>query len=236
MKYRPGQVKTKYKMGRGPRMRKIGKDKADRKCDGKRLTTVGSENVLDTFNLSLKVINNVDKCNLCKVNCIITLKNVHVRQALSYTKEGYYFGKLMTRRVRFSQSMKGAELSATFNNESGLGLENDKDEIDYFDAEFDDDDDDDDEEDEECNLPTAYSDIEGVWVSPYSLSSKRRVFVHYYCALFSPLVALSRKRWYNIRSEIARGQRLTCYTCGKSGATLGCLVKRCNVVVRRSLL
>ena len=88
--------------------------------------------------------------------------------------------------------------------------------------------DEDDEDDEEVHV----FDKDFVWASPYSLGSSRRKFVHYYCALYSPMVSVYRNKWYNVRSEISRGQGLVCNTCGKRGATVGCMVKRCNLVVR----
>jgi len=76
-------------------------------------------------------------------------------------------------------------------------------------------------------------DSEKVWASPYSLSFKgRRLFVHYYCAIYSPLVSVSAgRKWFNLRSEVSRGQALQCSLCSKRGPTLGCIVGRCNVVV-----
>ena len=62
-----------------------------------------------------------------------------------------------------------------------------------------------DEEDDEEEIAEVF-DKECVWASPYSLQFGRRKFIHYYCALYSPMVSVHRNKWFNVRSEISRGQ------------------------------
>lgn len=46
-----------------------------------------------------------------------------------------------------------------------------------------------------------YVDPEFVWVSRYSLT-KNRMFVHFYCALFSPMVSFDGERYYNVKVKV----------------------------------
>ena len=71
-------------------------------------------------------------------------------------------------------------------------------------------------------------DPEGIWASRYSLSKATRVFVHYYCALYSPLAGFHGDKWCNLRKEILRGRCLKCNHCQLSGATLKCANKKCQ--------
>ncbi|RYH28299.1 hypothetical protein EON65_12730 [archaeon] len=74
-------------------------------------------------------------------------------------------------------------------------------------------------------------DVDGVWVSKYSLMGPRRLFAHYICALRSPKVRKNGKKWYNVRKEITRGSSFECYKCFKRGASIGCFEPRCGVVM-----
>ena len=73
-------------------------------------------------------------------------------------------------------------------------------------------------------------DPEGIWASRYSLSKASRVFVHYYCALYSPLAGFHSDKWCNLRREVLRGRQLKCNNpqCQVSGATLKCAQKKCQ--------
>eukprot|EP01031_Cornospumella_fuschlensis_P025923 gene25923-31306_t len=74
-------------------------------------------------------------------------------------------------------------------------------------------------------------DVDGVWVSKYSLSGPRRLFAHYICALRSPKVRKSGNIWYNVRKEISRGNCFSCFKCSKRGASIGCFETRCAVIM-----
>eukprot|EP00638_Chattonella_subsalsa_P000246 CAMPEP_0117734970 /NCGR_PEP_ID=MMETSP0947-20121206/1004_1 /TAXON_ID=44440 /ORGANISM="Chattonella subsalsa, Strain CCMP2191" /LENGTH=966 /DNA_ID=CAMNT_0005549877 /DNA_START=229 /DNA_END=3130 /DNA_ORIENTATION=+ len=58
---------------------------------------------------------------------------------------------------------------------------------------------------------------------------KRRVWVHRFCALFSPRAIILGGKWYNVTKEIQRGRRIKCSRCKKPGGTLGCSKQRCSV-------
>lgn len=83
---------------------------------------------------------------------------------------------------------------------------------------------------------TTVLDVEGVWASKFSLDykGKRRVFVHYHCALFSPQTQFTGVTWINLRKEVSRSASLKCHHCGLSGATIGCLIRNCSYVVHLS--
>lgn len=72
-----------------------------------------------------------------------------------------------------------------------------------------------------------------LWVSKHGIctSQKRPVWVHYYCALFSPRTWLKRSQWHNVRSEVSRARSLQCQVCNKRGASMGCRVQRCLFTV-----
>ena len=73
---------------------------------------------------------------------------------------------------------------------------------------------------------------ETVWFSKYSIAlGNRRVFVHYYCALFSPQTRFDGKKWRNVRKEVLRSSGLKCDSCSIKGATLSCgSEKKCSAV------
>jgi hypothetical protein len=52
-------------------------------------------------------------------------------------------------------------------------------------------------------------DPQGVWASVYpiemSTTQTRLFWVHFVCAIFSPLTWLRSNRWHNLKSEIRRG-------------------------------
>lgn len=81
----------------------------------------------------------------------------------------------------------------------------------------------------------SFEDPTGVWASRFSLASggksKRRIFVHHYCAYFSPQIWFTGTIWHNLIKEVRRGGSLECKHCRQRGATLGCVVDRCSVVV-----
>ena len=74
------------------------------------------------------------------------------------------------------------------------------------------------------DLENSILDPEGIWASRYSLSKVNRVFVHYYCALYSPVAGFDGVKWCNLRREVVRGRQLKCNNlqCQVSGATLKC--------------
>ena len=75
-------------------------------------------------------------------------------------------------------------------------------------------------------------DADGVWASRFGLLHKsRRLFVHYHCALHSPLAWFNGVSWMNLQREINRGTSFKCKLCDKTGATIGCIDKRCNFVM-----
>ena len=77
-----------------------------------------------------------------------------------------------------------------------------------------------------------YFDPQGVWLSKHALNMglKRRVFVHYYCALCSPRCFFDGKVWKNVKKEVTRSASLTCFSCTKKGATIKCRDKKCPAV------
>ena len=62
---------------------------------------------------------------------------------------------------------------------------------------------------------------------------KRRLWIHGDCAVFSPRSFVTgtneNSKWFNISSELRRGEGLKCSLCEKSGATLGCSVPSCRL-------
>jgi len=213
--------------------KKIVKEKVRRKAQ----VSLQQKDNLDTFDLSIVVDNNIDKCALCKVggNRFIRLTRT-LKHMLHVKQEGYLFGQMISLKIKNQQyGLKLNGLNELPRNTSDyLGIEfnhyDDTANDDIAAAELEDIDEGDDNDDED--VVAEVFDKECVWASPYSLQIGRRKFVHYYCALYSPMVSVLRNKWFNVRSEISRGQGLTCSTCGKRGATVGCMVKRCNLVVR----
>lgn len=93
-----------------------------------------------------------------------------------------------------------------------------------------------DEEDapEEKSKQAFQPDSQHIWMSknPLYIASNRHAFVHFYCALYSPLSWLHNgKEWRNVAQEVRRSFHFTCAVCGLKGATLGCMNKRCNYSV-----
>ena len=91
----------------------------------------------------------------------------------------------------------------------------------------------------ETSLEERYGlDPQGVWASVYpiemSTTQTRLFWVHFVCAIFSPLTWLRTNRWHNLKSEIRRGLFLECCVCKKKGATVGCVVQRCNYIIHVS--
>jgi hypothetical protein len=75
-------------------------------------------------------------------------------------------------------------------------------------------------------------DPERIWISRFSLGhSNRRIFVHYYCALYSPRTWFTGSKWNNVMKEVSRSAFLACSYCKQRGATIGCYEPRCNFVV-----
>lgn len=71
--------------------------------------------------------------------------------------------------------------------------------------------------------------IDQIWISKYSIHyTGRKVFAHFICAYFSPLVWYDGIAWKNVRREYIRGQSLSCKLCGLKGATLRCIDKKCH--------
>jgi hypothetical protein len=90
--------------------------------------------------------------------------------------------------------------------------------------------DDDGDENPHVHDPDSVLDVNGVWASKHPLKRKnRRLFVHFYCALSSPQVSFNGKSWANVAKEVYRGERLDCSSCGKKGATLGCIDPKCSI-------
>ncbi len=75
-------------------------------------------------------------------------------------------------------------------------------------------------------------DPEKIWISRYSLDyQNRRVFIHFYCALYSPRTWFTGVKWHNVMKEVSRSSSLVCCYCKQRGATIGCYEDRCNVVM-----
>ena len=54
-------------------------------------------------------------------------------------------------------------------------------------------------------------------------------WVHRLCATFSPRVYVEGgRKFHNVISEIRRASSLTCRSCRKTGASVGCVVKQCK--------
>lgn len=67
---------------------------------------------------------------------------------------------------------------------------------------------------------------------PLYVNSSRLDFVHFYCALYSPVSWLHNgKNWCNVAQEVRRSFHFTCARCGLKGATLGCMNSKCNYSV-----
>jgi len=62
----------------------------------------------------------------------------------------------------------------------------------------------------------------------------RQVLVHNNCAEFSPEVEVNEGQWSNVIKCVNRGKSLTCYLCGRSGATIGCTHPHCFKVYHYS--
>jgi hypothetical protein len=77
-------------------------------------------------------------------------------------------------------------------------------------------------------------DSRRIWMSknPIYTTSNRKGFIHFYCALYSPMSWLhSGKEWRNVGQEYRRAVHFTCAVCGLKGATLGCMNRKCNYSV-----
>lgn len=88
------------------------------------------------------------------------------------------------------------------------------------------------DESEETDRPEA--DVDGIWVSRYSLMGygSRRIFVHFFCAATCPRAWFTAERvWKGVSKEINRGRGLKCSECKMGGATIGCFVPSCGVVM-----
>ena len=80
------------------------------------------------------------------------------------------------------------------------------------------------------NNPTA--DVDGVWISKFGLAGKERVFVHFYCAFTCPLTWFTTEgTWRGVQQEVTRGRRWNCSDCKQKGATIGCFIKSCHVIM-----
>lgn len=91
----------------------------------------------------------------------------------------------------------------------------------------------------ETTLEERYGlDPQGVWASLYpidmSTTQSKLTWVHFVCAIFSPLTWLRANRWHNLKAEIRRCQLLECCVCKKRGATVGCFNQRCNYIIHVS--
>lgn len=90
-----------------------------------------------------------------------------------------------------------------------------------------------DEGDEICLIKPSFGDPTEVWISRFGIrtTNKRRVFVHFYCALTSPRCWFTGAEWKNVYREVNRGRSMVCNECGHRGATIGCAVDRCSMVL-----
>jgi hypothetical protein len=81
-------------------------------------------------------------------------------------------------------------------------------------------------------------DPQGVWASLYpidlSTTQTKLAWVHFACAIFSPLTWLRSNRWHNLKTEVRRGHLLECAVCKKKGATVGCVIQRCKYIIHVS--
>lgn len=87
---------------------------------------------------------------------------------------------------------------------------------------------------EKDNDHTLVMDPQRIWMSrhPLKVTSNRHDFVHFYCALYSPVSWLHNgKKWCNVAQEVRRSFHFTCARCGLKGATLGCMNRKCNYSV-----
>lgn len=78
------------------------------------------------------------------------------------------------------------------------------------------------------------TDPQHIWMSrhPLKVTSNRNDYVHFYCALYSPMSWLHNgKRWCNVAQEVRRSFHFTCALCGLKGATLGCMNSKCYYCV-----
>ncbi|CAK9233632.1 unnamed protein product [Sphagnum troendelagicum] len=57
---------------------------------------------------------------------------------------------------------------------------------------------------------------------------QRQVYVHKLCAEWAPEVYFEGDKICNLSSEVTRGQKIKCSSCGKKGAALGCCIARCH--------
>jgi hypothetical protein len=53
-------------------------------------------------------------------------------------------------------------------------------------------------------------------------------WVHYFCALNSPMIWLKGNVWHNVKSEVRRGTMMQCSYCKLNGATMGCNNAACH--------
>jgi hypothetical protein len=83
-----------------------------------------------------------------------------------------------------------------------------------------------------CKEKDGILDPDGIWASRFSLGSskRRRIFVHFFCALYSPRTWFTGDAWCNLKKEVYRSSGLACKSCNKKGASLGCIVHNCNYV------
>ena len=77
-----------------------------------------------------------------------------------------------------------------------------------------------------CRQSHREDDLEGAFIGGFG--DKRKVFVHYYCALFTPEVKQESVGWFNVLTAIRRGKRHKCSVCSKRGATITCNAPKCN--------
>jgi hypothetical protein len=83
-----------------------------------------------------------------------------------------------------------------------------------------------------CSKPFNEKGIEGKMLPPFFLSASsaaRKIRVHEECANFCPEVFVDEKgRYCNVIAAVKRGRRTSCGACGRSGATIGCVVGKCK--------
>lgn len=81
-------------------------------------------------------------------------------------------------------------------------------------------------------------DPQGVWASLYPIdlgvTQTKPAWIHFTCAIYSPLTWLRGTEWHNLKCEVKRSQGLECCHCKKKGATVGCVIQRCNYIIHVS--